>query len=87
VLTLCAALGSAAFVLYRVVAGKPVEGWAVVLIAVMAIGGVQMLMLGVLGEYVWRTLDEARHRPRYTIESATTGVIAPDHAGTGHVRP
>jgi len=29
-----------------------------------------MLMMGVLGEYLWRALDEARHRPRYIIEDA-----------------
>jgi len=27
-----------------------------------------MVMLGILGEYLWRTLDEARKRPRYLIE-------------------
>ena len=41
------------------------------MVVVMLIGGFQMLMLGVLGEYVWRGLDEARRRPRYTIEAAT----------------
>ena len=30
-----------------------------------------MLMMGVLGEYLWRALDEARRRPRYTIEATT----------------
>ena len=39
--------------------------------AILLIGGVQMIMLGVLGEYIWRALDEARRRPRYFIEAAT----------------
>jgi dolichol-phosphate mannosyltransferase len=30
-----------------------------------------MIMLGVLGEYLWRALDESRHRPRYLIEAVT----------------
>jgi hypothetical protein len=34
----------------------------------LVVGGVQMTMMGVLGEYVWRALDEARGRPRYIIE-------------------
>jgi dolichol-phosphate mannosyltransferase len=42
-----------------------------VIIAVLLLGGVQMLMLGILGEYVWRALDEARRRPRYVIEDST----------------
>jgi glycosyltransferase involved in cell wall biosynthesis len=47
-----------------------VPGYASIMVAVLTIGGVQMLMLGVLGEYLWRTLDESRHRPRYFIEAA-----------------
>jgi len=35
-----------------------------------------MLMLGVLGEYVWRALDEARRRPRYTIEAESGPIDA-----------
>jgi dolichol-phosphate mannosyltransferase len=41
---------------------------------VLVLGGVQMLMIGVLGEYVWRALGEARRRPRYLIEATTTRV-------------
>jgi hypothetical protein len=39
---------------------------------VLLLGGIQMVMMGVLGEYLWRALDESRRRPRYIIESATT---------------
>jgi hypothetical protein len=38
---------------------------------VLVLGGIQMLMMGVLGEYLWRALDESRHRPRYLIEAST----------------
>jgi glycosyltransferase involved in cell wall biosynthesis len=38
---------------------------------VLVVGGVQMLMMGVLGEYLWRALDEARRRPRYIVEAQT----------------
>jgi hypothetical protein len=41
------------------------------MVAVLLLGGMQMLMMGVLGEYLWRALDEARHRPRYLIEEST----------------
>jgi len=30
--------------------------------------GIQMTMLGILGEYLWRTLDESRKRPNFVIE-------------------
>jgi dolichol-phosphate mannosyltransferase len=46
----------------RILLGAPVEGWASLMVAVMVLGGAQLLMLGVIGEYLWRTLDEARGR-------------------------
>jgi len=52
--------------------GLPVQGWASLMVVLLVIGGVQMLMMGVLGEYLWRALDESRRRPRFIIE-ATTG--------------
>ena len=59
-----------AVIVKHIAFGHPVEGWASLMVAVLTIGGVQMLMLGVLGEYLWRTLDEARRRPRYFIEES-----------------
>ncbi len=58
----------AAVVIVNVIAGRPVEGWSSLMVVVLTMGGVQMLMLGVLGEYLWRALDEARRRPRYLVE-------------------
>ena len=52
-------------------AGAALAGWTVVLTVVLLLGGFQMVMLGILGEYVWRALDEARGRPRYLVERAT----------------
>lgn len=49
-------------------AGNPVQGWTSLMVVVLVIGGIQMLMMGVLGEYVWRALAEARRRPRYVVE-------------------
>jgi len=42
-------------------------GFPTLLSVVLFLGGVQMLFLGVLGEYLWRALDEARHRPAYIV--------------------
>ena len=50
--------------------GSPVEGWSSLMVVVLVLGGLQMLMMGVLGEYLWRALDEARRRPKYLIEAA-----------------
>ncbi|HBR15121.1 MAG TPA: glycosyltransferase [Candidatus Omnitrophica bacterium] len=58
----------AAHVLWTFIHGSPVEGWSSLMVAILVIGGVQMMMCGVLGEYLWRTFDESRRRPRYIIE-------------------
>jgi dolichol-phosphate mannosyltransferase len=51
--------------------GSRVEGWTSVMMAVLFLGGVQLVMIGVLGEYLWRILEEARARPLYVIERST----------------
>lgn len=58
-------------VIVNALVGHPTEGWSSLMVVVLVMGGVQMLMMGVLGEYLWRTLDESRRRPRYLIEAAT----------------
>jgi polyisoprenyl-phosphate glycosyltransferase len=66
----------AGLVIFNALTGKPVEGWSSLMVAVLLIGGLHMLMLGILGEYIWRALDEARRRPRYTIEASTSKLWA-----------
>jgi polyisoprenyl-phosphate glycosyltransferase len=55
-------------VVNKVVFGTRVQGWTSVMLAVLVLGGVQLLMIGVLGEYLQRILDEARARPLYIVE-------------------
>jgi dolichol-phosphate mannosyltransferase len=66
----------AAVIMRNAFFGHPVEGWSSVMVAVLFLGGLQMMMMGVLGEYLWRALDEARRRPSYLIErqTASSGV-------------
>jgi dolichol-phosphate mannosyltransferase len=65
-----AALGFlyAIVVIFNAFRGLPVQGWASLMVVVLVLGGFQLLMLGVLGEYLWRAFDEARGRPRYVVE-------------------
>ena len=44
-----------------------VEGWSALMTTVLFIGSFQMIGLGILGEYLWRILDEVRNRPQYTV--------------------
>lgn len=45
----------------------PFQGWAPIMIAILLVGGLIMVMLGVIGEYVWRINEEVRKRPNYII--------------------
>jgi polyisoprenyl-phosphate glycosyltransferase len=46
----------------------PVEGWATIMVVLLFVSSFQMIALGIIGEYVWRTLDAARKRPNYIID-------------------
>ncbi len=48
--------------------GVPIAGWSSLMCVVLLSSGLILLMLGVLGEYVWRTLDAARTRPPFIID-------------------
>jgi dolichol-phosphate mannosyltransferase len=55
--------------------GTVVEGWTSVMLAVLTLSGVQLLMIGVLGEYLGRILEEARNRPLYVLDR-TLGYVS-----------
>ena len=58
-----------AFILYnRLIGNVSVEGWTATMIVVTFTAGLQMIMIGVVGEYLWRALDQARQRPSYVID-------------------
>src|SRR4029079_1670041 len=66
----CFAFLYAAFeVVARLRFGTPVPGFASIVILITFTSGLQMIMLGTLGEYLWRTLDAARNRPPFVIDS------------------
>jgi dolichol-phosphate mannosyltransferase len=58
-------------IIVRLRSSIPVQGWSSLMVAVLVLGGVQMMMLGVLGEYLWRTLEAARRRPVYFLEETS----------------
>ena len=58
-------------VVLRLTTRTPVQGWSSLIVVVLVLGGVQMMMLGVLGEYLWRTLEAARQRPIYFLEDSS----------------
>ncbi len=61
----------------RLALGIEAEGWASLMIVVLFAAGVQMLILGIVGEYMWRSLDETRRRPRFIIDKVIQHKGAP----------
>ncbi len=48
--------------------GNTVSGWASLSVSIWAIGGLQLLAIGVIGEYIGKIYLETKHRPKYMIE-------------------
>ena len=51
--------------------GVAVTGWTSLMISIWFLGGVQLISIGVIGEYIGKIYKEVKHRPRYIIEEST----------------
>jgi dolichol-phosphate mannosyltransferase len=53
---------------FRIFHGVLVQGWVSTIVVLSFASGLQMAMMGVLGEYLWRSLDESRKRPPFVVD-------------------
>jgi len=66
--------GYGTFAIYvKVSHGPALPGWASLIVAVAFLGGVQLLCLGILGEYLGRVYDEVKGRPLYVVQDFDSG--------------
>lgn len=67
-LSLLGGIGILIYVLVSYFSGHIVQGWSSILVSLWVIGGILMLSLGIVGEYVGKIYLEAKRRPRYIVE-------------------
>ena len=53
--------------------GYTVEGWATIMVAMMFVSGVQLICLGIMGEYIGRIFNEIKPRPIYVLQEVRRG--------------
>lgn len=63
-----------------VLMGNPVPGYPSLLVIVLFLGGVQLLTLGIIGEYVGRIFNETKRRPLYLLAESLPASHAQSHS-------
>ena len=57
--------------------GAPFTGWAPIMVTILLLGGFIMMMLGVIGEYLWRIHDQVRERPMHVVLTSDYAQLNP----------
>ena len=75
VLCLAAAVAILLIVVKTLLFGDPVGGWPSMMCAILFLGGVQLLSIGILGQYLAKTYLETKKRPVYLVRETEEGVL------------
>ena len=59
-------------VLQKLIWGIAVPGYATIIVLILLLGGIQLLCIGIIGEYVGRTFEQSKHRPVYLAKEILT---------------
>jgi glycosyltransferase involved in cell wall biosynthesis len=77
-LLFCASVIMIGYFIYRYYTGHTITGWASMICSFWGIGGLILLGLGVVGEYIGKIYLETKQRPRFTIEETLGGDTCAD---------
>lgn len=66
---LCAIVGMILVIHEKLTVGTPMLGYASLMCVLLFSSGLILLMIGIIGEYVWRALEESRNRPPFVIDT------------------
>ncbi|MDD5796830.1 MAG: glycosyltransferase family 2 protein [Oscillospiraceae bacterium] len=67
-ISLLVSLGILIYAIVSLICGVAVPGWTSLMVSIWALGGFQLLAMGVLGEYIGKVYMETKRRPRYIVE-------------------
>ena len=70
-------------IIKTVALGDPVQGWPSLAVIVLFLGGVQLVVLGILGEYLGRLFNEAKSRPLYLLNAVTPSNLGAEAGSAG----
>lgn len=68
VIAICSFLYASILIVRTTIYGISVPGYASLMVVVLFLGGLQLLSIGIIGEYIGRLMTEAKHRPIYIVE-------------------
>ena len=71
------------YIAYAWISGHSIAGWTSLMLVVVVLGAVQMFVLALMGEYIGRLYNEAKHRPLYIVQEVAGD--AARHARLGYV--
>lgn len=75
--------GYLSYALIVYISGKQLaEGWTSTVVLILFLGGIQLMMLGVLGEYLGRIFEEVKRRPHYVLNGGAGWIKTPAHQET-----
>lgn len=75
VIAMCAFVYGFYFVLKRLVWGDPVQGFTTLIVTILLLGGLLLISIGILGEYIGRIFNETKQRPTYLASEYNEDII------------